>query len=124
MAVRESAGSGLHPSLYSSLRSLWGVALAIVYTRLDLLTAELEDEATRAVRLIVVSLASLLCVGMALFFLMFFLVAAFWETAYRLPILGGVFLVYALASVVLLLIARNMVLRRPERLQSKKAHFR
>lgn len=113
MSVPGSAESGPSPTLFSSLRSFWSVLLSILSTRLDLLTAELEDEARRAVQLIVVSLAGLLCAGMAVFFLMFFLIASFWDTPYRLLILGLVFGAHVVATLILFVVARRMVLNRP-----------
>src|SRR4030081_1500275 len=112
MSVPGSVESGTNPTLFSSLRSFWSVLIAILYTRLDLLTVELEEEAKRAVQLVVISVAALLCASMAVFFLMFFLIALFWE--HRLVVLGIVFGFYVLASLGLFLTARSMLLKRPK----------
>ena len=57
MSVPEGTGAGTNtsaaPSLFASLRSFWSVLLAVLYTRLDLVTAELQDEGIRALKLIV-----------------------------------------------------------------------
>lgn len=111
MSVPESVKPGASSGLFSSLRSFWSVMMTIIHTRLELLTLELEEEATRAVRLIVVILAGLFCVGMAVFFLMFLLIVVFWE--HRVLVLGLVFGASALASVILLFVARAMILTRP-----------
>ncbi len=112
MSVPGSVDSGASPGLFSSLRSFWSVLVAILYTRLDLLTAELEEEAKRAVQLVVVSLAGLLCAGMAVFFLMFFLVVLFWDHA--LLVLGIVCSISLLTTAVLFFVARSMILNRPK----------
>ena len=39
MSDPEGTGSGASPGLFASLRSFWSVLLAILYTRLDLVTA-------------------------------------------------------------------------------------
>jgi uncharacterized membrane protein YqjE len=115
------SGSG-RPTLFSSLRSFWSVLVAILHTRLDLLTVELEEEAKRALQLLVVTLAAVLCAGMAVFFLMFFLIALFWE---HLPIvLGIVFGFYALASLGLFVAARSMIRKRPKFLSHTLAELR
>jgi len=114
MSVPESVESGGNPTLFSSLRSFWSVLVAILCTRLNLLTVELEEEAKRAVQLVVVGLAALLCGSMAVFFLMFLLIASFWNTPYRLLILGIIFGFHVLATIVLSLIARRMILNRPK----------
>jgi uncharacterized membrane protein YqjE len=114
MSVPEGIGPGAGPGLFASLRSFWSVLLAILYTRLDLFTAELEDEAVRAVKLVIAGLVSVACLFTALFWAMFLLLALFWDTAYRLWVLGGIFGIYLIAGIVLLLIARNMISTRPK----------
>jgi uncharacterized membrane protein YqjE len=124
MSAPEGTGPGTNPGLYESLRSFWSVLIAILYTRLDLVTAELEDEAIRGLKLIAASLVSLLCLGTAFFFAMFFLLALFWDTEYRLWVLGGIFGIYFVAGIGLLLIARHMILSRPRFLSQTLAELR
>ena len=102
----------MSPSLFSSLRNFWGVLLAIFYTRLDLVTAELEDEASRAVRLLVVGLAALLFIGMAIFFLFCFLIVL--AGTHKLVVLGIICGLCFLTGAGLLLAAKQMVLNRPK----------
>jgi len=122
MAVPESVDSGSSPGLFVSLRSFWGVLVSILYTRLDLLTVELEEEAKRAVQLILVTLAGVICGSLAVFFLMFFLVVLFWEQ--RVLVLGIVFGLYVLATVICFLVARQMLLSRPKFLSHTLAELR
>jgi len=124
MSVPEGIGSGASPGLFVSLRSFWSVLVAILYTRLDLVTSELEDEGIRLVKFIVAGLISLLCLLTAFFWAMFFLLALFWDTAYRLWVLGGIFGIYFIAGIVLLLVARNMILSRPRFLSQTLAELR
>src|SRR5476651_600829 len=99
MSVPEGAGSGASPGLFSSLRSFWSVLLAILYTRLDLVTAELEDEAIRGLKFIAASVVSLLCLLTAFFWAMFFLVALVWNTPYLFWVLGGLFGIYFITGI-------------------------
>jgi len=124
MPVPESVDSGSNPGLYSSLRSFWGVFIAILRTRLDLLTLELEEEAKRAIQLMLVSIATLLTASMGVFFLMFLLIASFWDTPYRLLILGIVCVVYFIITVVLFFVARQMILTRPRFLSQTLVELR
>jgi uncharacterized membrane protein YqjE len=124
MSVPEDTGSGASPGLFGSLRSFWSVLIAILYTRLDLVTAELEDEAIRGIKLIAAGLFGLLCLGAAFFFAMFFLLAFFWNTPYLFWVLGGIFGIYFVAGIVLLLVARNMILSRPKFLSQTLAELR
>ena len=123
MSVPEGTGSGATPGLFSSLRSFWSVLLAILYTRLDLATAELEDEAVRGIKLIVAGLISVLALFAAFFWATFFVLALFWDT-HRLLVLGIIFGIYFVIGIVLFLVARNMVLTRPKFLSQTIAELR
>src|SRR6202167_6285591 len=124
MAVPESIGSGASPGLFASLRSFWSVLIAILYTRLDLVTAELECEAIRVIKLVVAGLVILFFLCMAFFFATYFLIALSWDTPYRMWVIGGIFGIYFVVGVVLLLIARNMVLNRPRFLSQTITEWR
>jgi len=100
------------------------VLLAILYTRLDLVTAELEDEGIRALKLIVAGLISLLSMFMAFFFALFFILALFWDTEYRLLVIGIIFAIYFIAGVILLLVARSILKNRPKFLSQTIAELR
>ena len=113
MPVPEGHGSGASPSLFTSLRSFWGVVVAIFYTRLDLASAELEDEAARGLKLVVAGLICVMSMLFAVFFAFFFIIALTWDTPYRFWVIGGIFGVYLLVAAVLGLIVRNMILTRP-----------
>jgi uncharacterized membrane protein YqjE len=122
MAAPESVDSGANQSLYVSLRSFWGVLVAILYTRLDLATLELEEEATRAVQLVAVIMGALLCIGITLFFIMFFLVVAFWNQA--LIVLGIICAVGIIGCAVLVFIAQKMIVKRPKFLSHTLAELK
>lgn len=104
--------SAAKPNLFASVRSLWGVLLATLYTRIDLITTELEEEAIRVVQLIVIGVAGLVCLSTAVFFLMFLLVALFWDN--RLLVLSLVCGGYLLVGIILLGVAWQIVLKRPK----------
>jgi len=125
MSVPEGTGSGASPSLFASLRSFWSVLVAILYTRLDLVTAELEDAATHGLKLILTGLLCALSLFGAFFFAMYFIIAVFWDDyAHRLIAIGTVFGVYFVAGAILFAIARNMILSRPRFLAQTLAELR
>ena len=124
MPVPEGSGSGESPSLFASLRSFWGVLIAILYTRLDLVTAELEDEAVRAVKLLVSGLIALIAFATAFFFVNFWIIAAFWSGPYRLLAIGIVLGVYLLIGMIAALAARNLIATRPKFLSQTIAELR
>ena len=109
----DGAGSGSGPSLFGSLRSFWSVLLATLYTRLDLATVELQDQGVRALKLILFVFAAALALHTAFFFALLWIIAAVWETPYRLWVIGGIFGVYAIAGAVFAIAAYNIVTNWP-----------
>jgi hypothetical protein len=87
MADSQGGGAGPDsgPSLFGSLRSFWSVLLATFYTRLDT----------------------------AFFFAMLWILAAFWDTPYRLWVIGGIFGIYAISGAVFIFAAYNIVTNWP-----------
>ena len=124
MSVPEGTGSGVNPSLFASLRSFWSVLVAILHTRLELATVELEDVAIHGLTLVAVALVSLLALFSAFFWATFFVLALFWDTQYRLWVIGGTFAFYFIAGAVCFVIARNMILSRPRFLGQTLAELR
>jgi uncharacterized membrane protein YqjE len=85
--------------LLESLTILAGTLVAIAHTRLDLLSADLEEERAHLFSLLVLALAALLCLGIGVVLATILLVVAFWD-AHRLLVLGalaGFFLAVGMA---------------------------
>jgi uncharacterized membrane protein YqjE len=101
------------PSLFTSVRTFWRVLLTIFHTRLDLFTTELGEEAFRILYLVIAIGIGLVCLHTAFFFFMFWILAACWDSGYRLWIIGGIALLYFIIAAVSLIVARNMVVGRP-----------
>jgi uncharacterized membrane protein YqjE len=74
------------------------------------------------VQLLAIILSALLCIGMTLFFIMFFLVVTFWEE--RVMVLAIICSLGVIASGALILIARQMILTRPKFLSQTLAELR
>ena len=86
--------------LLESLTTLAATLVAIAHTRLDLLSADLEEEREHLLSLLVWALAALFCLGVGVVLVTILLVAAFWDT-HRLLVLGsltGCFLVAGMAT--------------------------
>jgi len=109
----DGGGSGNGPSLFGSLRSFWSVLLATLYTRLDLATVELQDQGVRALKLVLFGFAATLALHTAFFFAMLWILAAFWDTPYRLWVIGGIFGVYAITGAAFLIAAYNIATNWP-----------
>jgi uncharacterized membrane protein YqjE len=101
------------PSLYGSLRSFWSVLLAILYTRLDLATVELQDQGIRVVKLLLAGFLAVVLLITAFFFANVWIIAAFWPTPYRLVAIGVIFAVYFFGGVICVSLARNLAVNWP-----------
>jgi len=123
MAVPDGTGPSA-PSLFASLRSFWAVLVAILYTRLDLVSAELEDEAVRALKLVVAGLISVLSLFMAFFWATFFILALFWDTSYRLWVIGAIFAIFFVVGLALFATAKSMITNRPRFLSQTIAELK
>ena len=85
MSERTPGGS---KGLLESLTILAGTLVAIAHTRLDLLSADLEEERAHLFSLLALTLAALLCLGIGVVLATILLVVAFWDT-HRLLALGA-----------------------------------
>lgn len=74
--------------LLESLTILAGTLVAIAHTRLDLLSADLEEERAHLFSLLALTLAALFCLGIGVVLATILLVVAFWDT-HRLLTLGA-----------------------------------
>ena len=91
----ESPGASL--GLLDSLKRLAASLLAISYTRLELLSTELEENRERLVSTLVLILIALFCLGVGVVLITILLVVAFWD-GYRLQALGGIAAVFLAAG--------------------------
>lgn len=97
MAEKTPGGS---KGLFESLTVLATTLVAIAHTRLDLLSADLEEDREHLLSLLVLTLAALFCLGVGVVLATILLVAAFWDT-HRLLVLGslaGFFLAVGMAA--------------------------
>jgi uncharacterized membrane protein YqjE len=101
------------PGLFSSVRTFARALLGTLHTRLDLVTTELEDGAVRVAYLVASGLVGILALHGAFFFAMLWILAAFWDTAYRFWVIGGIFLIYFALGAGLLTYAWKLVAGRP-----------
>ncbi|MEO8417526.1 MAG: phage holin family protein [Methylophilaceae bacterium] len=86
--------------LLESLTVLAGTLVAIVHTRLDLLSIDLEEEREHMLSLLLLALVALFCLGVGVVLVTILLVAIFWDT-YRILVLGalaGSFLAAGMAA--------------------------
>lgn len=88
-----------HPrGMFRSLRGLISTGIALIETRLELLTTELKEEKTRVVSLLIYALAALILLSVGTVFLAVLFTALLWESNRLLAL--GVFAALFLAGGV------------------------
>jgi uncharacterized membrane protein YqjE len=95
-----------------ALRDLSENILGSVRDRIELFSAELQQEKFRFIQLLIWAFAVVIAGLMALLFASFTLVCAFWNNG-RLIVLSALTLVYAGAFVATLLYLRQLIARQP-----------
>lgn len=85
--------------LLESLKRLAGTLLAIVQTRLELLSNELEAELLRIRQMLFYGIVTLFFFGLAIMLLTVFIVVLFWDS-YRLQVLGGLTALFFFAGLM------------------------
>ena len=108
--MREEAGRP--PGLLASLRSLGSTALEIVYTRIELVAVELDEERARLGATLALALAAVFCLALGVLLAVLFLVVLFWDT-HRLAVLGLLSAAFLAAGTVALFGIRRRLAQRP-----------
>ena len=103
------AGKGL----LESLKTLTGTLVAILYTRLELFSTDLEEERARLATLFVLMLVALFCIGVGVILAALFIVVAFWDT-HRLLALGGLTGLFLLGGLLASWIAQYKLRTKPK----------
>ena len=89
MAAEKSRGGATREGgIVDSLRAVLTSFLALLRTRLDLISTEIEEEGQRFKEMILLAAISLFCGCLGVIFLTVFVVFTFWDT-HRSYVLGG-----------------------------------
>lgn len=95
----ETGDSGNSGGLFNSLRTMASTVLAIVRTRAELLSTELEEERIRLTSMLTWMLVVLFCAGMGAIFASLLLVLALWDD-HRLLAVGIPAVLFFLGAVL------------------------
>ena len=87
--------------LMVSVKRLAGTLLAIIQTRLELLSNELEEERLRVAQMLFYGSVTLFLFGMSIVLMTVFVVVLFWDS-YRLQVLGGLTVLFLVAGLLVL----------------------
>ncbi|MDP1660094.1 MAG: phage holin family protein [Methylotenera sp.] len=86
--------------LFVSIKNMAATLVAVVHTRLDILSTDLEEGRERLMSLLVMAFVSLFCLCVGVVLLAIFIVVAFWDT-HRLLVLGLLTSIFLVAGAVL-----------------------
>ncbi len=89
-----------------SVKRLTSTLIAIVSTRLELLSNELQEERLRLTQMYFLSLSALFCFGMGVLLLTVFITVLFWDD-HRLAVLGGLCVLFFVLGTLMAILLRN-----------------
>ena len=96
-----------------SIRSFLASWVAVVKTRVEIISVEIEEQREWLESLILMALGALFCISLGLILLTLFIVVLFWETEGRLWVLGGFAGLYLIGGLALWLALRNKMKSKP-----------
>jgi len=100
-------------TIRASLAATAGDVVAMLRTRLEIFSAELSEEKSRAMVLVGMALAGMFFLALSLLVFTLWIAVLFWPTEYRYWALAGLAVIYALAGLVLLLVVRHRLMNDP-----------
>ena len=107
MPADASAGHTRTGGLGAALRRLGTTFFALLHTRIELLTTELQRERVRVTRLLLLVIVALFFLTLGAITFTAFVIALFWDTHHRLLAIGVLTLVYLGIAVGLALFAKR-----------------
>lgn len=99
--------------LFESITTLTSTLVAIVHTRLELLSTDLEEDRERLMSLVTLSLIALFCLMIAVVLITITLVVALWDS-YRVLTLASIAGVFLIVGVATWLAAIHKVKNKPK----------
>ena len=111
------------PGLVDSLTATAATMVAIVHTRLDLLSTDLEEEREHFVSLTLFALGAFFCLGVGVVLMASLLVFAVWDS-HRLLALGALAATFLTAGAAAIVVALKMVKAKPRLFSASLAELR
>ena len=108
--------------LFESLKTVSGSLIAIVHTRLELLSNDIAEERAHLTTLLVLGLVALFCLGVGVVLLTILIAVAFWES-HRLAALGGLTGFFLVAGTGLVWLAMHKARTRPRLFEASLAEL-
>jgi uncharacterized membrane protein YqjE len=121
MPTGSSAGAPPPAGVVDSVRSFLATWVAVVKTRVEIISVELEEQREWLEHLVLMAVAAMFLISLGLILLTLFIVVLFWETDARLWVLGGFALVYLAGGAGLGLALRAKMKSKPKLFASTAA---
>ena len=115
-------GADREPGFFDSLKAVITDFAALLHTRLELASTELEEELERLKQMLLLAAVSLFCFSVGVILLTIFVVVLFWDT-HRLLALGGLAAFYLIAGLIVALVMRNKAAALPKFLSATTSEF-
>ena len=122
MSAGDSESPGPATSLLRSVTQLCGTLLAMLQTRVELLTTEISEDVERGVQILLWGLVAALAAVLALLLAGVTLILCFWDT-HRLLAAVGVTVAFLVLSAVAAWVARSRLQERPRFLDASRTEL-
>ena len=99
--------------IFDALRSFMATWVAVIKTRVDLISVEIEEQRAWLEHLMLLAVAATFCISLGLVVFTLFVVMLFWES-YRLWVLGGFALLYLGGGLFLAMKVKGILKNRPK----------
>jgi uncharacterized membrane protein YqjE len=119
----QTAAAGPATNLLRSATRLGGTLLAVVQTRVELLTTEISEDVERGVRILLWSLVAVLAAALSLLLAGVTLIIYYWDT-HRIGAAVGVTAAFALLSALAASVARARLHEKPKLLDATRTELR
>ena len=114
MASTGSTGAPPPAGVVDTIRSFLASWVAVVKTRVEILSVELEEQREWLEHLLLMAVAAGFLISLGLIMLTIFIVVLFWETDARLWVLGGFVLIYLGSGIGLYFALRTKIKNKPK----------
>ncbi len=101
------------PSFYHSIKAYLATWVELLKVRLELLSTEWQEECQRLEQILLLAAAAMACLALGVLCVTFLVVAMFWDTAYRLAVVGGFAVLYLALGVAAGLLMRRKTRSKP-----------
>ena len=123
MSEEETAAHGPATNLLQSATRLGGTLLAVVQTRVELLTTEISEDVERGVRILLWSLVAVLAAVLGLLLAGVTLIIVYWDT-HRIGAAIGVTVAFMVVSVAAAWVARVRLHEKPKLLDASRSELK